>query len=687
MNNKYFRLKAVHKVMMLMIFITVVIVPLRIGQSVSYSGKHPIAIKHPIVIKQGELTALIPIDKQKFDILQTSGMGNLTYANSSHLNGELIGFIIPFILLLVGVLIYMRVGLFKKEETLHHLKSLHKELERLKESYTLALDSANGALWEWNLQTNEIITSDKWIDVTGNALNGHGLSGILQKENIQPEDYPGVLAAFDACLKGEAWEFQREYRIRNKDGNYTWVLNRGRVYVNDQGIPSRLAGAVSNIEEQKQRESKIEYMAFYDILTGLPNRMKFMSILEETLESIEKKPCRYSILMIDLDNFKIHNALLGLDFCDQLLKQVGSRLSQICGKNNVVARYGGDEFLILVKNLEDIQEMASLCQNILAVFLDPFVLREKSVYLSVSIGVVRCLFPGQTASDVLQNADAALNKAKESGKNKYCVYDEKIHDEISRKSKVEACIRKALAEDTFFIYYQPQQDIVRNRIRGVEALARLYSEELGMISPLEFIAAAESTGLIIPLGSWILKNACIQGKAWIDRGCKFGKLSVNISVHQMHSGNFYDTVKEILKETQFPVNQLELEITESILLEFSRDNIEILKNLRSLGISIALDDFGTGYSSLNYLTVLPIDILKIDKSFLGRTLDSGTRHQVIRSIIELAHVLNLNVVSEGVETAEQKQILKEMGCDYIQGYYFSKPVDAAGVEKWFRKEL
>lgn len=606
--------------------------------------------------------------------------------SSVNANGALIGFISLLVLFLMGILMYMQMGLFKKDENLQHLASLHKELERLKESYTLALDSANDALWEWNLITDEIITSDKWIDIMGNALEGHGLRGVLQKETIHQEDYQAVWAAFDSCLKGETREFHREYRIRNMDGTYTWVLNRGKVYFDGEGLPSKVAGAVSNIEERKQRESKIEYMAFYDTLTGLPNKMQFMSTLEDTLGAIEDTLCRDSILMIDLDNFKIHNDLLGLDFCDQLLKQVGDRLSQILGQENMVARFGGDEFLILIRDQKHIKGVENLCQKILSIFGAPYVLMEKSVYLSVSIGVVHCMEAGQTANDVLRNADTALNKAKESGKNQYCIYGTQMHDEIIRKSNVEACIRDALAKDELLIYYQPQQDLFKNKIRGVEALARLHSEELGMISPFEFIAVAEYTGLIIPLGNWILKNACMQGKAWIDRGFKFGKLSVNISVHQLGNENFYDLVKDVLNETQFPVNQLELEITESVLLEFSQNNIEILKKLRSLGVSIALDDFGTGYSSLNYLTVLPIDILKIDKSFLGRALESETEHQVIKSITELAHGLSLKVVSEGVETAEQRQILKDMGCDYIQGYYFAKPGDGKSVEKWFRRE-
>ncbi len=601
--------------------------------------------------------------------------------------GEAVILFVPLIvLLLAGTLTFLQADLFKKDEDIQHFASLHNELKRVKESYTLALASANDALWEWNLFTDEVITSDKWIDITGNKLKGQGFGAIIQEENIHQEDFQELLVTFEKCLKGLAPEFHKEYRIKNKDNGYTWVLNRGKVYLDEFNVPNKIAGAVSNIDERKQRESKIEYMAFYDMLTGLPNKFRFMGILEDTLKSMEEEPGRYSILMIDLDNFKNHNDLLGLEVCDQLLNLAASRLTQISGPENLVARFGGDEFLILIRNYNDLKEVEALCQSILRIFNNPFSLMKKSVYLSVSIGVVHCFEFGQTASDVLRNADTALNKAKESGKNQYCIYDDQMHHDIIRKSSVEVCIREALEKDSLIIYYQLQQDLRQDRVRGVEALARLYSEELGMISPLEFIAVAEYTGLIIPLGSWILKNACIQGKSWIDKGYEFGKMSVNISVYQLHNEGFYDFVKGVLNETGFPVDRLELEITESVLLEFSKNNIETLKKVRALGISIALDDFGTGYSSLNYLTALPIDVLKIDKSFLGKAMERETENQVIRSIIELAHGLNLKVVSEGVETEEQKHLLEEMGCDYIQGYYFARPNDADKVEEWFTKE-
>ncbi len=600
---------------------------------------------------------------------------------------EILMVIISVLFLLVtGFLAYVQVDLFKKNKNIKSLMKLRNELERVKESYTLALDSANDALWEWDLITDEVITSDKWVDITGNEPVGSGFKSIFNENAIHPDDYQRILNIFERCLDGTTDEFYGEYRIKDEFGNYTWVQNKGKVYFDDEDIPDKVAGAVSNIEERKQKESKIEYLAFYDILTGLPNKIQFLNILEKTLKYIEKSSNLYSILMLDLDNFKVHNDLFGLEFCDHLLEHIGVRLSETVGQENMVARFGGDEFLILIADENGISGVEDICEGIMDIFASPFVIMKKSVYLTASIGVVYKLESSQSANEIIRNADTALNKAKERGKNQYCFYDSLMHEEILRKSKVEACIREALMNDSFIIHYQPQQDLLSGKIRGIEALARLESEELGMIPPIEFIAIAEYTGLIIPLGNWMLKNACVQGKAWIDRGFRIGKLSVNISINQLRDVNFCNILKEILLDTEFPVNQLELEITESVLWNSSKDNIEILKKLKQFGISIALDDFGTGYSSLNYLTILPIDILKIDKSFVDKAIKRETEHRVIGSIIELAHNLHMKVVSEGVETAGQKLVLEEMKCDYIQGYYFARPGDAKSVEKWFEMQ-
>jgi EAL domain-containing protein (putative c-di-GMP-specific phosphodiesterase class I) len=275
----------------------------------------------------------------------------------------------------------------------------------------------------------------------------------------------------------------------------------------------------------------------------------------------------------------------------------------------------------------------------------------------------------------------ALNKAKESGKNQYSFFDDKMHAELLRNSKIETCIREAIKNDKLMIHYQLQQSLMDEKITGIEALARLSDDVLGIISPIEFIQVAENTGLIVPLGNWILENACIQGKMWLDAGYSFGKLSVNISSHQLNGADFYEAVKGILLKTQFPAEYLELEITESVLFNTSYDSLKGLRDLKSLGLKLALDDFGTGYSSLNYLTVMPIDTLKIDKTFVDKAYENIRETQVIKSIIELAHNLNLQVVAEGVETLMQREMLKKLDCNSIQGYYFARPMSAVDVTK------
>lgn len=584
-------------------------------------------------------------------------------------------------LLIVSLLVMLQMRLFKKDQNIQHLDHLKKELEKVKESYSLALDSANDALWEWNIKTGEIFTSDKWLEITGNEMEGQGVAAILQKESVHPEDYEQAILELEACLSGEKFTFDCDYRIMDQMGNYSWIQNRGKVYIDGSGEPSIIAGSITNIDERKQRDSRIEYMAYYDSLTGLVNKERFMDLLETELElsGYNHKSC--SILILDLDNFKKYNDTLGLDFCDQLLRLIGETISSIVGPNNLTGRFGGDVFLILLRDTGTRTKVEAVCKKLIDVFEIPFVLDFKTIHITASIGVVCNLKQNKSVREYMRNADMALNRAKDSGRNQYCFFDDHMNAVMLRNAKIETCLRVAIKHDTMKIHYQLQQNLADDTIRGIEALARLSDETLGVISPLEFIQIAEYTGLIIPLGNWILKNACKQGKAWLDEGYQFGMLSVNISAHQLFKGDLVEDVKKILDLTGFPPESLELEITESILFNGSDDSIEILRNLKSLGLKIALDDFGTGYSSLNYLTVMPIDTLKIDKSFVEKAYESVRETQVIKSIIELAHNLNLHVVAEGVETPDQKDMLKQMDCNSIQGYYFARPVSAENVIK------
>ena len=519
-------------------------------------------------------------------------------------------------------LLYLQMRIYRKDRNIERLSKLNNEIEKLRQSYTLALDSANDALWEYNAVTGDIITSDKWLSITGNMLDGKGVSALFQRNAIHEDDYEDVTRLFNECL---------------------------------------------------------------DSLTGMPNKTSFMMTLEEIIEKSDHEKSFYYVLMIDLDNFKTHNDLLGLEFCDLLLVESSKRLLKLIGEKNLAARFGGDEFLVLIRDKSTIEEARGLCSEILSSFNDPFAISGNSVYISVSIGIVYGIDSYSNPNDVLRNVDIALNRAKDNGKNAYSFYDSRMHEEILRRSKIEDCLREKIRDEFFEIHYQVQQDLGSDRVRGMEALARLNCAELGNISPFEFIHIAEYTGLIVPLGNLVLRNACFQGKKWLDSGFYIGKLSVNISVNQLRNDTFYDDVCRIVNETGFPYELLELEITESVFLDHSDENTEILSKLRDLGISIALDDFGTGYSSLNYLTVLPIDTLKIDKSFLGKSLDELSHTEIIKTIIELAHILDLKVICEGVETEKQMHILKDMGCDHIQGYYYARPETAEKVETFLRE--
>lgn len=583
--------------------------------------------------------------------------------------------------LVTGLLVLTQIRMFEKDQNIQNLTSLKKELEKVKNSYSLALDSANDALWEWNIITGEIFTSDKWVDINGHKNVGQGTEMILNKESIHPEDYDQALLAIEECLSGEKLTFDSVYRIMDPFGNYNWVQNRGKVYIDNKGKATIMAGSITNIDERKQKETEMEYMAYYDSLTELANKELFMKLLKAELDQSDYELNKCSILMLDLDNFKRYNDTLGIEFCDQLLKQIGETISTVVGNDHLTARFGGDEFLILLRATNSKNEVEEICRKIINIFKVPFKLNNKSVYITVSIGVVCCLEKNNSVSEYMRIVDMALNKAKENGKNQYCFFDDKMHAELLRNSKIETCIRQAIENDKMMIHYQLQQSLTDEKITGIEALARLSDDVLGDISPLEFIHIAENTGLIVSLGNWILKNACIQGKIWLDAGYQFGKLSVNISSHQLNGDEFYEDVKSILSNTQFPAEKLELEITESVLFNKSYDSLKLLRDLKSLGLKLALDDFGTGYSSLNYLTVMPIDTLKIDKTFIDKAYENIMETQVIKSIIELAHNLNLQVVAEGVETQMQKDMLKKMDCNSIQGYYFARPMSAADVTK------
>ncbi|CAG9607292.1 sensor domain-containing protein [Pseudoneobacillus rhizosphaerae] len=435
-----------------------------------------------------------------------------------------------------------------------------------------------------------------------------------------------------------------------------------------------------DITQRKKAEKTIQNMAFYDALTGLPNRNKFRHELDQLLSQPNNQ--KLAVLFLDLDRFKIINDTKGHTVGDFLLKQVANRLVLAVQKNGMVSRHGGDEFIILLKDL-DKEQVSTMSKRILTEFSKPLILNNQEFYVTPSIGISLYPSDGTDEETLIKLADIAMYMAKERGKNNFQFYSSKLNGLSSRKMELENSLRKALEQNQLLLYYQPQVEIASGKTVGVEALIRWKHPEYGFITPNEFIPLAEETGLIVPLGKWILHQACEQNKAWQDEGFIKVPVAVNISVRQLQDDDFVSAVGNILKETGLDSKYLELEITESVMYNIERSTV-ILNELKKLGVKISIDDFGTGYSSLSYLKHLPIDKIKIDKSFVDDIINHSNQGAIVKTIIDMGHNLNYTVIAEGIETDVQVNFLKKHSCRIGQGYFYSRPLPVEEVSEFFK---
>lgn len=426
-------------------------------------------------------------------------------------------------------------------------------------------------------------------------------------------------------------------------------------------------------EELKRSDDNNRKIAYTDSLTELPNRTAFTERLDHVMNTLRKEEV-VAIMYIDLDNFKNINDILGHSYGDELLIDVTHRLKQAIDENDYLARFGGDEFIVLSQNIEDIGLYEEKIRKIQTVFSFPFVLSLKEFFVTISIGVAYAPRDGITTQSLIKNVDLAMYSAKENGKNTYCFYDESINNRLLNKIEIQSELRQAIDHNEFEVYYQSQVDLESNKIVGFEALVRWNHPVKGIIEPRDFIPIAEQTGLIVPIGSWVLQEACKQLKEWEDEGFTDITMAVNISCRQFFDADLVTMVKEIIDTTGINPANLELEITESVVLDDIEYSIEVIKQLREFGVRFSLDDFGTGYSALNYLRMLPVSNLKIDKSFLDCLIENQSDQKIVSSIINLAKNLDLNVIAEGVESEEQADYLRGLDCKAAQGFLYSKPV-------------
>jgi len=446
------------------------------------------------------------------------------------------------------------------------------------------------------------------------------------------------------------------------------------IKTNYEDLASMHEELLSNEEQLRSNYDHIEFLAYHDILTNLPNKLAFLDYVNAALVSSPAERKIHAVYFVDLDNFKTVNDTLGHEYGDALLVKTAQILTSIIGDNGMLARAGGDEFLLFKENIASSKASVDFASQMVECFRNPLDLEGEVVYVSMSIGISVYPENGLSPNALIKNADIAMYKSKDTGKNKYTLFDKKMEEELSRNTVIIDVLRGAIDNREIYIQYQPLMELKSNSIIGFEALMRIRSERLGNITPKEFIPIAEESGLIIELSSWLLREACGFNKNLIDHGFTPRLLSVNISSVQINRPGFVNLLSGILDETGLPPQYLELEITESTLVSSIMDATQLLTNLQNIGVKVSLDDFGTGYSSLNYLTKLPINTLKIDKSFIDNICSNGKDSCIAESIIQLAHSLNIKVVAEGVEHEGQLALLKSQKCDIIQGYIFSAPL-------------
>ena len=468
--------------------------------------------------------------------------------------------------------------------------------------------------------------------------------------------------------------FRRESINVRKDGTIFPVYLMSDLVMNSEGNVFATVTTCEDISERKRNEETINNLAFYDVLTGLPNRSLFNDRLRQELAKARRNNQLLAIVFIDLDRFKVINDTFGHNTGDMFLRAVSERLKGIMREGDTVSRPGGDEFLLLFPDIADIEAVSLIIKKIIKKLSEVFILSDKELYITASIGV--SVFPdnGNDAETIVKQADTAMYYAKEQGRNNYQFYTPAISTASAEKIEIAGNLRKALQQNELMLFYQPQVDLIGGKIIGAEVLLRWQNKEFGLIPPSRFIPIAEETGLIKSIGEWLLRSACAQTKAWQEDGFPPMLMSVNVSMYQFKDKSFIQFLRDVLQETKLDPQYLVLELTESALMENSALTISMLKELKSFGIDIAIDDFGTGYSSLSYLKYLPLSKVKLDQSFVQSVTINPNDEAISKAVIAMAHSLNLKVVAEGIENIDQLSFLRSHQCDEGQGFLFSKPL-------------
>ncbi|MFC5547729.1 EAL domain-containing protein [Massilia aerilata] len=476
-----------------------------------------------------------------------------------------------------------------------------------------------------------------------------------------------------------------EYRLLDDNGEERWYCVSGQPMFDDSGRFTGYRGTGSDITARKLTEQRVHHVAQHDVLTGLPNRSLLQDRLEQAVAYANRSGHPVWVMLIDLDRFKFVNDSMGHKAGDVLLMTVAARLRGSLRDTDTVARLSGDEFVVILSQHEDQPLTGDIVQRVMDSVAQPVMLGPKEFFVTCSIGVAAYPSDGTPAESLIEHADIAMYRAKKLGRNNFQFYTPAMNEESLERVRIESALRNALERNEFVLHYQPQVDLKTGQIVGMEALIRWKHPELGMVPPTRFIGVAEDTGLIVPIGAWVMRTACAQNKAWQDAGLGNLRVAVNLSARQFSAAELLPGIEQVLAETGLEPSCLELELTESLFMSDVTPAVDLLHRMKSLGVKLSIDDFGTGYSSFSYLSRFPIDVLKIDRSFVNDITHDANDAAIVASIITLAHNLRLSVIAEGVETAEQLDYLRQQGCDEMQGYYFSRPLPAQDFEQLLRQ--
>jgi diguanylate cyclase (GGDEF)-like protein/PAS domain S-box-containing protein len=563
-------------------------------------------------------------------------------------------------------------------EDISQFKQTQQKLDESVARFDMAAKGAVEGFWDWDLRTGNMDFSGRWKEILGYNETEIGNGAHEWFGRVHPDDREALQAAIDIHVEGRSPVVAYEHRLKHKDGSYIWVACRGLAFRSPDGTAIRLTGTLVDITDRKTGEEQIRHDAAVDGLTGLPNRFLFLDRLQAALERSKRDSAYgFTVLLLDLDRFQFINDSLGHIAGDELLVAVAKRLKGCLRTDDVLARLGGDEFGILAEHVRGSHDSEGFALRIQGEFKEAFNVSGHEVYATCSTGIASSDHGYESHEQILRDADTALNKAKSRGRARHEIFDASMHDRAVQLLQTENDLRKALERRELRIHYQPIVSMVSGKIAGFEALLRWQHPKRGLVLPEEFIPVAEETGLIVPIAKWVLAESCRQTSAWQSSFPSASPItvSVNLSSRNLAQPDLIEQVNRALFQAGLQSGSLGIEITEGTIVENSEAAIAVLSSLRALNVRVQIDDFGTGYSSLSYLHQFPIDALKIDRSFISGIGRSSQNMEIVRTIVALAKNLGLVVVAEGVETAEEADLLRGIQCDFAQGFYFHGPVE------------